>query len=132
MNWKSDWPVTPSVAVTLTIPLKDAWPATITAKQVGDLAVHKMMDEWRVTHVPTLTSFHKAIPVKRAMFVDGYSESLKIVKYTEAQLLNWCAKVQADKLNDWEALRLLTPDDYKDRFEAKRAVLEHCLGIDVE
>jgi len=101
--------------VTLTIPLTDAWPVVIQAKQVGDLAVHKM-DGWKVTHVPTLTSFHKAIPKG---------------EWNEHQLLNWCAKVQSDKINDWEALRQLTPDDYKNRFEVKKAVLEHCLGVDV-
>jgi len=100
----------------LTIPLVGAWPVTINAKQVGDLAVHYLDDEWRVTHVPTLTSFHKAVPKG---------------DYTETQLLNWCAKVQADKLADWALLRSLTKDNYKGLFEAKKAVLEHCLGVDV-
>jgi len=103
-------------SVELTIPIIDGWPVTLDAKQVGDLAVHHLADEWRVTHVPTLTSFHKAIPKG---------------DWNEAQLLNWCAKVQADKLADWALLRSLTKDNYKGMFEAKRSVLEHCLGVDV-
>jgi len=113
MNWSTTF----HRDVTLTIPLTDAWPVTLQAKQIGDLAVHHLNDEWKVTHVPTLTSFRKAIPKG---------------EWSEAQLLNWCAKVQSNNLNEWEALSMLTAEDYKGRFEAKRVVLEHCLGIDVE
>ncbi len=115
-NWQARWPVNAS-PVTLTIPLEGDWPATIFAKRVGDLAVHQLRDdEMHVTHVPTLTSFRKAVPKG---------------DWSEEQLLNWCAKVQSNNLNEWGALRGLTPNNYSESFEVKRIIMDWCLSVDV-
>ncbi|SRR5216684_3203834 len=108
MKWTSDW----SKAVDHT------W------IQVDDLGVVKSEDDWgwTVKHIPTGTSFAKAIPPGN---------------WSKDQLIKWCQKVQEQHQEDWTALRALTPDnyyDYKDGivYEAKLKIRDWCLSVEIK
>lgn len=102
---------------TLQIPVDDGWPITLEAIVVGDLAVHKQHEDSRVTHVPTLTKFQKAVP-----------DSWDII--TDEQLLNWCRKVQEDELNLWAIIRRYDNSNYHEIPEDVLDKLKgYCRGI---
>lgn len=116
MNWKSEWKnddvwTWPNPRkVTLLIPIQNA-KVEIEAWQVGDLAVHKFIDEtggldddcYQITHVPTLTRFDKAVPWDTTL-------DWNIAKQA---LLSWCHKVQLEHQDLWAQLRAFRPDNYK-------------------
>jgi len=85
---------------------------------VGDLAVHRSMDGWRwsITHVPTLTSFNRAIPGEG----------------NKQQLVRWCEFVQSDKKELWDALRTLTPENYIGMIDVKDQMIKWCRSVKVK
>ena len=133
MSW-GDWPKTAAdleqttkvieayplvIHVNLTIPMDGGWNTkTITAIQVGDLAVPGPDFDWAVVHVPTLTRFDNAVP-------DG--------EWTEEQLINWCRKVQRERRDLWVELSKYNNSDYKEINEGLLTLIkEHCLATPME
>ncbi len=119
MNWSSSW--NKSVKLSLIINEGD-FPTQVEAIQVGDLAVHKDLYPlpqgnkwWQVTHVPTLTRFNVV------------SNGL----HKQANLIEWCKKVQEQLKDDWKALAQLTPETYIERSIFKDRIMELCQRIPV-
>lgn len=112
--------------ITIEIPIKGAWGSnSVQAIQIGDLAVHKPIGwdddyNWRVTHVPTLTMFDKAIPISAW------------VEYTDEQLIQWCWKVQQNDEHKWARLAEYNNSNYSEiDQEILNSVKEYCLSIKV-
>lgn len=106
--------------MTLELMRKDGWPVTISAMQVGDLAIHDDVntpETWMITHIPTLLSFNSALP-------DG--------NYVEEDLIKWCAIVQTNHRNGWDYLRKLNKNDkqYAD-VDILRTIQNWCLSVKV-
>lgn len=96
---------------------------TVQVVKVGDLAVHNDIldsadEEWIVTHIPTLTTFRRAVP-------EG--------KWSRQQLIDWCVKVQSELKDDWKQLATLNEKNYKDDAmkDVKERIQEHCLDTAV-
>ena len=143
MGWSNKWPssaeeleqvtkdiekyplVSAAKLVKLEIPVKGAWENnSVNAVQVGDLAVHAPIGwdddyNWRITHVPTLTMFDKAVPV-------GW------YAHTDEQLIQWCWKVQQSNWSYWAQLHEFNNTNYKE-IDPKllNSVREYCLSIEV-
>lgn len=143
MNWSKGWnemvplpysedekeDVSGIKSVQLIIKPEDDAVYWIDAKQIGDLAVHEPIPDvqgmWRrITHVPTLAMFDKALPD------DGW------VSPTDDQLLTWIAEVQKGCLLEWAILRKLTSDNYMPKtdrvLKAKDKILEYSRATRIE
>lgn len=74
----------------------------VNATVIGDLAVHSHLELWgklQVSHVPTATSFMKAVPVGT---------------HSVDKLINWCKLVQQHCRDEWNMLAKLTFENYDD------------------
>ena len=109
--------------VQLKISIRYGWETTtVNAVQLSDLAVHAPIGwdddyNWRITHVPTLTMFDKAVP-------EG--------DYIDEQLIQWCWKVQQTERIYFKELRAYNNSNYKNiSQELLNSVKEYCLSIGV-
>lgn len=94
---------------------------------IGDLALDYDDDGWNIYHVPTGTVFTKAVPTFKTDI------QAKCTLYEQSELLEWMKKVQENYPASWTMLRLLTPDNYRDKGEsAKRIIKEWCLSVKVK
>jgi hypothetical protein len=133
MNWSSSWGETKKDEVTLielSFPQYDDEdnlidPIKVQAFKIGDLAVHvsSTVLHWRITHIPTLTKFDKALP-----------EQLPGQRFSCKMLIAWCCKVQEQELSAWNVLREATNDTYQeDCFkDAKETIFNICGLVEVE
>ena len=97
------------------------------ARVIGDLAIHDSVDNpdcFNILHIPTVTSFMKAVPIE-----DNKA-------YENWQLVDWCEKVQQQHQQFWTVLRELTPltvDRNTDReMKAKDKIKEWCLSCPID
>lgn len=139
-NLKGDWPedwAKPLIDIipdyynnaavpnqTLILERKDGTPISVAATIVGDLAIHDAIEGWgfRVTHVPTLTEFDKAVP----------KYNIPNIHDAKKALIEWCKKVQSAHSEDWAELRALTPDFEDDKlYESRLGIRDWCLSVEV-
>lgn len=107
----------------LSITLLNGEAYTTKVKVVGDLALGETKSgKPNVWHVPSRTSFHKALP-------EG------LLTKPEKKVLEWMAKVQQDLKHDWKKLQDVSAMDVAtdpDRSKELRGrIRNHCLGTKI-
>lgn len=107
----------------INIPETVSYPYERDAYVIKDLAVHKDLTEqqetWMITHVPTLTSFMKAVPTGN---------------WQPEDLISWCYRVQENVPILWDKLGELRNDNYADSPDyqwAKDDLQKYCLTVPV-
>jgi hypothetical protein len=127
MNWQSEWQYIDkfSKQVMLSIPIKDNWPRQVEAWQVGDLAVHENIMyhniygmKWQISHVPTLASFIKAVPL--------------LEDHSKERLLSWCHRVQLKHRDLWAELRNYDSNNYQEISNSTLDKIRNwCLSVEI-
>lgn len=138
MNWSKEWktPEAPIAEVAYqTFEFRDGHKSRlIDVIIVGDLGLDFGDDGWNIYHIPTLSCFSKAVPGYNKIKINWGNETVESCwNYDRDQLLSWMKKVQENYPTTWTMLRLLTPENFKDKGEsAKQIILDWCLSCPVE
>lgn len=108
------------------IPQLDGGTFKLEAIQVGDLLVHSLNlpegIDWRITHLPTMTKFDKALP-----------DPIPGKRWGKQKLIDWCEKVQDDRRELWEAVAKYTPESYKEFWgsDEQQELADWCRSVEV-